>query len=154
MEVSARAPSVSVWYRSSDGCPSGPAFLARLKQLGHDADLAGVGDRVDFVVTLAADSPNSAGRLERQTERGTVAIRELQAPRCEDVAEALALNIELALQAPEPAAPAQAVSANPAPPGALGANHSSPDATAPRDGAAAGQQANALRLGADAGLAT
>ena len=53
---------------------------------------------MDFVVTLAVRSDASAGRLERQTERGTVAIREVESPACADVAEALALSLELALE--------------------------------------------------------
>lgn len=43
---------------------------------------------------VAAPS-TSSGRLERQTARGTVAIRELVAGRCEEVTEALALSLEL-----------------------------------------------------------
>jgi hypothetical protein len=38
---------VWVWYRTSAGCPSGDAFVARLSELGHSARLAKVGDRVD-----------------------------------------------------------------------------------------------------------
>jgi hypothetical protein len=119
---------VSVWYRSSEGCPDGSAFLARLGELGRTARLANVGDRVDFVVTLQARSVDSSGRLERQTERGTVAIRDLTSPRCEEVAEGLALSLELALDpgagggfpdaapAPTPgAAPLPTVSVAPAP---------------------------------------
>jgi hypothetical protein len=104
--------TVGVWYRSSEGCPDGSAFLARLRELGRSARLASVGDRVDFVVTLEARSADSSGRLERQTERGTVAIRELSSARCEDVAEGLALSLELALD-----------------PGAAGAGLPAPDAT-------------------------
>jgi hypothetical protein len=100
-----RAPGVRIWYRTSEGCPEGSAFVARLSELGRQASLAAVGDRVDFVVTLAAAAAQSSGRLERQTESGTVAIRELSAARCEEVAEALALSLELALE-PEPQHPA------------------------------------------------
>ncbi len=101
--ASAQPAAVQIWYRSAAGCPEGSVFVSRLAALGRHAQLASAGDRVDFVVTLdgpgpAAASPQSLGRLERQTERGTVAIRELRAPRCEDVAEALALSLELALQ--------------------------------------------------------
>lgn len=103
-----------VWYRSSEGCPDGVSFVERLSQLGRPAALASVGDRVDFVVTLALRSDASAGRLERQTERGTVAIREVESPACADVAEALALSLELAL---EPAAASHAPAAS-APPSA------------------------------------
>ncbi|HEU4581576.1 MAG TPA: hypothetical protein VFS67_25130 [Polyangiaceae bacterium] len=78
-----------------------------------------MGDRVDFVVTLGrvADTANSSGRLERQTRLGTVAIREYQDARCEQVAEALALTLDLALdpRAPEPSAAPPAAAA-PAPP--------------------------------------
>lgn len=93
----AQAP-VSVWYRTSEGCPDGSAFVARLSALGTRARLASVGDRVDFVVTLGSASGESSGRLERQTRGGTVAIREYRDPRCEQVAEALALTLELALE--------------------------------------------------------
>jgi hypothetical protein len=71
---------VRVWYRSSDGCPDGVSFVERLSQLGRPAALASVGDRVDFVVTLAVRPDVSAGRLERQTERGTVAIARWSRP--------------------------------------------------------------------------
>jgi hypothetical protein len=101
---------VSIWYRSSEGCPDGAAFIARLSALGRQSALANVGDHIDFVVTLAARLTTSAGRLERQTARGTVAIRELEAARCEEVAEALALSLELALEPhTEPAASVSAV---------------------------------------------
>src|SRR4051812_29552357 len=89
---------VSVWYRGSDGCPDGQDFVRRLRELGRPAALANVGDRVDFVVTLAAHESSSAGRLERQTGRGTVAIREVESAACTDVAEALALSLELTLE--------------------------------------------------------
>jgi hypothetical protein len=109
---SARSPAASpgaptsVWYRSSEGCPEGAVFIARLAELGRRATLARVGDPIDFVVTVASTSSASSGRLERQTPRGTVAIRELGAPGCDEVAEALALSLELALQpASEPAGP-------------------------------------------------
>ncbi|HTV18767.1 MAG TPA: hypothetical protein VMG12_08855 [Polyangiaceae bacterium] len=78
--------------------------MSRLSQLGKAARLASVGDRVDFVVTLGRGPEQSSGRLERQTRSGTVAIREYRDARCEAVAEALALTLELALE-PE-AAPA------------------------------------------------
>jgi hypothetical protein len=100
----AQAPAVQIWYRSAPGCPDVAAFIARLAALGRPGQAASAGDRVDFVVTLGPApasglaQPGSVGRLERQTERGTVAIRELRAARCEDVAEALALSLELALQ--------------------------------------------------------
>ena len=69
--VRAQAP-VSVWYRTSAGCPDGDAFVARLSELGTAARLASVGDRVDFVVTLGNTPAESSGRLERQTRGGTV----------------------------------------------------------------------------------
>jgi hypothetical protein len=96
---SAPAPdaALSIWYRSSEGCPEGSVFVARLAELGRRATLARVGDRVDFVVTVAGAPNASSGRLERQTARGTVAIRELDAPRCEEVTEALALSLDIAL---------------------------------------------------------
>lgn len=91
------ATPTSIWYRSSDRCPDGAAFLERLEQLGRSARLADAGDTIDFVVTLGAKDGGSFGRLERQTERGTVAIREVEAPACVEVADALALSLDLAL---------------------------------------------------------
>lgn len=88
---------VSVWYRSSEGCPNGDEFVKRLAALGRAARLAGAGDHIDFVVTLGANQPKSEGRLERQTASGTVAIREVQAESCQQVSEALALSLDLAL---------------------------------------------------------
>jgi hypothetical protein len=99
----AEPPPVWVWYRSSEGCPDGASFVSRLSELGNAARLASVGDRVDFVVTLGSGPTESSGRLERQTRGGTVAIREYRDARCEQVAEALALTLDLAL---EPEAPA------------------------------------------------
>lgn len=53
---------------------------------------------MDFVVTLIAEGGETVGRLERQTESGTVAIRELRDPHCTQVADALALSLALALE--------------------------------------------------------
>lgn len=96
---------VRVWYRSSAECPDGAAFIALLHRFGRQGVLAGVGDRVDFVVTLAHAPSESSGRLERQSSEQTVAIRDAVAASCEEVAEVLALSLELALQ---PAAPSEA----------------------------------------------
>jgi hypothetical protein len=52
---------------------------------------------VDFVVTVAHAAEQSSGRLERQTELGTMAIREISAGRCDEVVEGLALSLDLAL---------------------------------------------------------
>lgn len=109
---------VWVWYRTSEGCPDGEAFVSRLAELGKAARLARVGDRVDFVVTLGSDSHESSGRLERQTRAGIVAIREYRDARCEQVAEALALTLDLTL---EPDAPSTTGS----PASALGAGEAS-----------------------------
>lgn len=94
---------VRVWYRSSETCPDGAAFVGLLGRLQRSVSLAGVGDHVDFVVTLASSPQQSSGRLERQSSEGTVAIREVNAASCQEVAEVLALSLDLALQpAPEP----------------------------------------------------
>jgi hypothetical protein len=94
----AASPPVSVWYRSSAECPDAGSFLEQVVRRGTDARIAAVGDPVDFVVTIGANDGTSAGRLERQTGRGTIAIRELTAPDCKEVAEALALSLSLAAQ--------------------------------------------------------
>jgi hypothetical protein len=93
---------VRVWYRSSEGCPDGQAFIELLRRFGRGGLLAGVGDRVDFVVTVAHGPAQSTGRLERQSSDRTVAIRDAVAATCGEVAEVLALSLDLAL---DPAAP-------------------------------------------------
>ena len=89
---------MSIWYRSSEGCPDGNAFVGLLRRLGREATLARVGDRVDFVVTVAHADRESSGRLERQSSERTVAIRDVTAATCEEVAEVLSLSLDLALQ--------------------------------------------------------
>jgi hypothetical protein len=138
---------VWVWYRTSAGCPTGDTFVARLSELGHAARLAKVGDRVDFVVTLGSDAEKSSGRLERQTRQGTVAIRDYEDARCDQVAEALALTLELALDpgtAATPGAPA------PLPTGAAGASADvAPSGGAPGEAVARhGAEAAQLSIGA------
>jgi hypothetical protein len=92
----------AIWYRASEGCPDGAQFLKKLTESARQARLAQAGDHIDFVVTLRTDGKETAGRLERQTDSGIVAIRELRDATCERVADALALSLGLAL------APAQA----------------------------------------------
>jgi hypothetical protein len=89
------APAAAVWYRSGEGCPDGAAFIELLRQRSVPAQLAQVGDRIDFVVTLGAGPDGGRGRLERQAEQGTVALREVQGKTCEGVADALALSLAL-----------------------------------------------------------
>jgi hypothetical protein len=96
--VRASPEAVRVWYRSSEGCPDGAAFLERLRAFGRSAVLAGVGDRVDFVVTVAHAGSQSSGRLERQSSEQTVAIRDVSAATCAEVVEVLALSLDLAEQ--------------------------------------------------------
>jgi hypothetical protein len=87
----------AIWYRSSEGCPDGLAFLEMLQHRATPAQLAQVGDRIDFVVTLGSTPTGNSGRLERQTDRGTVALRELQGTTCAAIADALALTLVLTL---------------------------------------------------------
>jgi hypothetical protein len=111
----AQSPPVpTVWYRASEACPTADAFLARLRERGVEGRIAGVGDRVDFVVTLGGSAEGHAGRLERQTDAGTVAVRELSAPTCAEVAEGIALGLALAFD------PRSATSSTPAPAPAVG----------------------------------
>jgi hypothetical protein len=86
-----------IWYRSAEDCPDGPSFLEQLAKRTTRARLATVGDRVDFVVTLGKTQDQSVGRLERQTARGTVAIREVTGEDCGQVADALALTLALTI---------------------------------------------------------
>ena len=88
----------SIWYRSSEGCPDGSAFVERLHGAAEGAKLATAGDRIDFVVTLGLKAGHAFGQLERQTAEGRVAVRELEAPQCEEVADAVALTLTLALE--------------------------------------------------------
>lgn len=93
-----------MWYRSTAGCPDGAAFLARVGDRASSVRLAEAGDRVDFVVNLSLTPEGGArGRLERETEGGTVAIREVADPSCERAADVVALNLALALEPDRPA---------------------------------------------------
>jgi hypothetical protein len=130
-----REPPLRIWYRSTDGCPDGAAFVGLLARLGRAGSLAGVGDRVDFVVTVAFGPGQSSGRLERQSSEGTVAIRDVAAARCSEVADALALSLDLAL---DPSAPASEAPA--------------PEAPAPEAPALAPSGAWQTRLGAQGQL--
>lgn len=119
-----------VWYRASQECPPGTEFLSKLSGAASGARLAQAGDHMDFVVTLQAASGESLGRLERQTQGGTVAIRELRDASCQRVADALALSLTLALQ-PSGQPPPEPAAASPAPGG--GVQTSEPSVTAGRD---------------------
>lgn len=103
---------VHIWYRGTQGCPDGTAFVARLVALGRSAQLAHAGDPVDFLVSVSSGTEGSTGRLERQTERGQMAIREMAAPRCEQVTEGLALSLDLALDPERAPAPSEAPAAH------------------------------------------
>ncbi|MEO7035251.1 MAG: hypothetical protein ABI548_15115 [Polyangiaceae bacterium] len=102
------SPTPAVWYRASAECPTGPEFLSKIADSSTRARLAQAGDHIDFVVTLLAANGETVGRLERQTNGGTVAIRELRDVTCAQVAEALALSLGLALDPASPASEAAA----------------------------------------------
>jgi hypothetical protein len=72
--------------------------VGRLHGAAEGAKLATAGDRIDFVVTLGMKDGHAFGQLERQTAEGRVAVRELEASRCEEVADAVALTLTLALE--------------------------------------------------------
>lgn len=95
-----RAPSI--WYRASESCPGSAEFVQKLAENGHPVRIAQGGDHIDFVVTLLAAEGGTVGRLERQTQSGTVAIRELRDATCERVADALALSLGLAVDPDAP----------------------------------------------------
>lgn len=107
-EAQEATAGVHIWYRGTQGCPDGPAFVARLEALGRSAQLAHAGDPVDFLVSVSSSGDGSTGRLERQTERGQMAIRELAAPRCEQVTDGLALSLDLALDPDRSPSPSEA----------------------------------------------
>jgi hypothetical protein len=133
------AEPVSVWYRSTEGCPGVEAFLARLETHAVTAAPARVGGRVDFVVTLGKDEQGSSGTLERQSAQGTIAIREVHAASCDAVADALVLTLALTVDpdaTPTPGSAAEAsgarTAASTAPAAELPANATEqPVATAP-----------------------
>jgi hypothetical protein len=104
-----------IWYRTSEGCPDGAAFVARLRGPARGARLAGAGDPVDFVVTLGSHDGRSVGKLERQTQGSTIAVREIEAKSCEEVADVLALTLVLTL-APNAQGTTPATEPNPSPP--------------------------------------
>ncbi|HEX7452962.1 MAG TPA: hypothetical protein VF294_11780, partial [Polyangiaceae bacterium] len=114
-EVAAAEPPhlAAVWYRAAAECPAGQDFLAKIDGATR-AHLAQAGDHIDFVVTLLTSGNETVGRLERQTDGGTVAIRELRDATCERVADGLALSLGLALDPTQPSAPADANAQAPA----------------------------------------
>jgi hypothetical protein len=98
--------TAAVWYRAAADCPAGADFLAKIDGTMR-AHLAQAGDHIDFVVTLLTSDNETIGRLERQTNGGTVAIRELRDATCERVADGLALSLGLALDPTQPSAAAE-----------------------------------------------
>jgi hypothetical protein len=101
----AQAPEpIAIWYRSGGSCPDGEAFLRSLESRAVRARLAQVGDAIDFVVTLGpGQAATHSGVIERQTDTGTVAIRRVDDPDCDQVAAALSLTLALAAQQPKKA---------------------------------------------------
>lgn len=87
---------LTIWFRSTKVCPSGESFVSKIRIEGRSVKLAAAGDRVDYVVTLDAGVDSSRGRLERQTERGTIAVSEVSGSSCQEVSDALALSVALA----------------------------------------------------------
>lgn len=105
---------IAIWYRSGGDCPDGAAFLGSLEKRSVPARIAQVGDAIDFVVTLGpGEGAAHSGVIERQTATGTVAIRRVDDPSCEQVAAALSLTLALAAEQLEHAAPAAAPVADP-----------------------------------------
>ncbi|HEU5073854.1 MAG TPA: hypothetical protein VFU02_06770 [Polyangiaceae bacterium] len=100
--AAAAEPAV-LWYRSTGECPDGAGFLTRVGDRAAAVRLAEAGDRVDFVVNLSMTPEGARGRLERETEGGTVAIREVVDASCERAADVIALNLALALAPERPA---------------------------------------------------
>lgn len=115
IEGASASREIVIWYRASQGCPSGAEFVSGIRVEGRTTRLARVGDHVDYVITLESDGSASGGSLERQTEKGTIAISELRGGACSEVAEALALSLMLAVTpsqsatTPGPPAPPAAV---------------------------------------------
>jgi hypothetical protein len=105
----------AVWYRAAAECPSGQDFIAKLAATTAQAHLATGGEHIDFVVTLLTTPSETVGRLERQTNGGTAAIRELRDATCERVADALAMSLGLAMDPAPPASEPEAAAAPAAP---------------------------------------
>jgi hypothetical protein len=105
----------AVWYRAAAECPGGPEFIAKIASNPARAHLAQGGDHIDFVVTLLTAQGETIGRLERQTNGGTVAIRELRDATCARVADALAMSLGLAMDPTPSASEPEAAAALPAP---------------------------------------
>ena len=152
-----------IWYRSSEGCPDGAAFLGRLRGAAAGAKLAGAGDRIDFVVTLGTTGSESSGRLERQTHSGTVGVREIAAPSCEEIADVLALTLTLTLDSAAPAAgehaksdeaPAKRPAGAQPEPGAAPHGTRERDADTPRSESAPPEPPASFSIGAQGGVLT
>jgi hypothetical protein len=94
------APTDRLTYQAPDGCPSEPEFLASVTGRGGDFEASGATGRGPaMVVTIHREGDRFAGTFHLRDERTATAAREVHAPTCAAVADALAVVTAIALHA-------------------------------------------------------
>ena len=115
---------VDLEYLASPDCPTEAAFVAKLRSGGGRPPREGRGGGPEVHVILAASPEGILGRLAMAEPSGETTVREISGRTCEEVADALAFVVNLALDpgrdvtraepvAPPPAAEAPAATAPP-----------------------------------------
>jgi hypothetical protein len=127
----AAAEPARIEYRAPTSCPDAAAFSARVRERGGNFDAPSSAGTL-FAVTIREESGRFAGAVTLENGAASSAPRDVSAPRCEEVADALAVVVAITLQgkadqpsaaaapaaglaAATPAAPPPAPSAAPAP---------------------------------------
>jgi hypothetical protein len=97
-ESGAEPEPIRLSYTASDGCPSRDAFLERLRArtTRFREAIEGEAARV-FTADLVFGANASRGKLTVRARDGSSTTRELKAPSCEQVGEALALIVAIAI---------------------------------------------------------
>jgi hypothetical protein len=97
--------SIRLEYHASAGCPDRPAFVARVHRKTRRARFVEAGEPGRIFTVDVEAGPPSAGRVTVTAPEGASAARAVQAGSCEEVADALALMLALAVD-PQAAATA------------------------------------------------
>ncbi|HLK35581.1 MAG TPA: hypothetical protein VKU41_02435, partial [Polyangiaceae bacterium] len=101
--------TIQLGYQASSGCPDQAAFVARVRARTARAALVapgtGPGDVRAFDVEVAAGDP-ARGRLTLRGPHHAEGTRRVQAATCDEVVDALALVVALAIDPRAPVIPA------------------------------------------------
>jgi hypothetical protein len=123
-QPSARAETepISTQYHPSAGCPEEAAFFAEVQARTARARRAVAGERartftIELMPEKAAEEstapPGTLGRLTIQEIGGSIAVREVRAPRCAEAASAISVIMAVAI---DPQASTQPIAAARPPP--------------------------------------